>query len=81
MNFGLILKKSNKVWLIYTFDRVSGETVSCVWDKRNLKTARLLRKKLSRLGITFTRICTDDWKSFCTAFNADNHVIEKKNTV
>ncbi|MDR2926648.1 MAG: hypothetical protein LBV41_00340 [Cytophagaceae bacterium] len=81
MNFGLILKKSNKVWLIYTFDRVNGETVSYVWDKRNLKTARLLRKKLSELGITFTRIYTDDWKSFCTAFKAGNHVIGKKNTV
>jgi IS1 family transposase len=81
MNFELILKKSNKVWLIYIYDRESGEIAACVLGKRNLKTARLLRKKLSELGITFTRICTDDWKSFCTAFNADNHVIGKKNTM
>jgi IS1 family transposase len=59
--------------------RESGEIVAYVGGKRNLKTVRLLRKKLSELGITFTRICTDDWKSFCTAFNADNHVIGKKN--
>jgi IS1 family transposase len=73
-------KKSNKVWLIYAYDRASGEIVAYIWGKRDLKTARLLRKKLSKSGVTFTGICTDDWKSFSTAFNADSHVTGKENT-
>jgi hypothetical protein len=36
--------KKNKVWLIYAYDRESGEIVSFVWGKRELKTARTLRK-------------------------------------
>ena len=76
-----VQKKSNKVWLIYAYDRSSGEIVSYVWGKRNLKTARLLRKKLSDSGVTYTKICTDDWQSFVTAFKEDNHIIGKANTV
>jgi IS1 family transposase len=76
-----VQKKSNKVWLIYAYDRSNGEIVAYVWGKRNLKTARALRKKLSELGVTYTKICTDDWQSFVTTFKEDNHVIEKKNTV
>ena len=32
--------KSKKVWLIYAYDRTSGEIVGFVWGKRDLKTAR-----------------------------------------
>jgi len=74
-------KKTNKVWLIYAYHRESGEIVSYVWGKRNLKTAKLLRKKLSDTGITFDCIYTDDWQSFLGAFSTDNHIIGKANTV
>jgi hypothetical protein len=32
-------KKSNKIWLIYAYHRVSWEIVAYVWGKRDLKTA------------------------------------------
>jgi hypothetical protein len=38
-------KKKNKVWLIYAYHRTTGETVSYVWGKHNLKTAPDLKKK------------------------------------
>ncbi|MDR1129396.1 MAG: IS1 family transposase, partial [Prevotellaceae bacterium] len=38
-------KKSNKVWLIYAYHRDSGEIVAFVWGRRDLKTARELKKK------------------------------------
>ena len=74
-------KKSNKVWLLYAYYRESGEIVSYVWGKRNLKTARKLRKKLSDMGITFDSICTDEWQSFISAFSTDNHTVGKAHTV
>jgi IS1 family transposase len=74
-------KKSNKVWLIYAYDRESGEIVAYVWSKRNLKTARALWKKLTELGVSYRKICTDDWQSFVTVFKEDNHIIGKANTV
>jgi IS1 family transposase len=74
-------KKKNKVWLIYAYDRESGEIVSFVWGKRDLKTAQKLRKKLIAAGITYDRICTDNRESFVIAFQQDNHVIGKYHTV
>ena len=73
--------KKNKVWLIYAYHRASGEIVSFVWGKRNSKTAKKLRWKLSKLGVTFDVIYTDDWDSFRDAFSADNHITGKENTV
>jgi IS1 family transposase/transposase-like protein len=74
-------KKSNKIWLIYAYHRDSGEIVSFVWGKRDLKTANKLRKRLNRLGITYDRIGTDDWQSFITAFLEDTHDVGKEFTV
>ena len=73
--------KKNKVWLIYAYHRASGEIVSFVWGKRNAKTAKKLREKLSKLGVTFDVVYSDDWNSFRHAFSADNHIIGKENTV
>jgi transposase-like protein len=53
-------EKKNKVWLIYAYDRESGEIVSFAWGKRDLRTAKKLRKKLPTAGITYDRICTDN---------------------
>ncbi|MDR0393544.1 MAG: IS1 family transposase [Tannerella sp.] len=74
-------KKKNKVWLIYAYDRDSGEIVSFVWGKRDVKTAKKLRKKLLAAGIGYDRICTDNWESFIIAFRSDNHIIGKRHTV
>jgi IS1 family transposase len=73
--------KKNKVWLIYAYHRATGEIVAYAWGKRNLKTARELRKRIFDLGISFGSIATDNWDSFLTAFKEDNHIIGKKNTV
>jgi hypothetical protein len=70
-------KKKNKIWLIYVYDRESGEIVSFVWSKRDLKTANKLRKRLRAAGITYDSICSDNRESFIIAFKSDNHVIEK----
>jgi IS1 family transposase len=68
-------EKKNKVWLIYAHDRESGETVSFILCKRDLKTARKLLKKLLVSGISYDSICSDNWESFVIAFQSDNHVI------
>ena len=73
--------KQNKVWLIYAYHRATGEIVAWVWGKRDLKTAKKLRKKLSEMGVSFDCICTDNWDSFLTAFEGCNHLAGKKYTV
>ena len=73
--------KSNKVWLIYAYDRESGEIVSFVWGKRDLQTALELKKKLLDLGVTYGTIASDSWDSFITAFEGYNHLVGKRYTV
>jgi IS1 family transposase len=74
-------EKKNRFWLIYAYDRKSGETVAFVWGKRDLKTAKKLKNKLLKSGITYGQICTDNWESFVTTFKENNHVIGKMHTV
>jgi hypothetical protein len=62
-------KKKNKVWLIYAYQRESGEIVAsngkfAVWGKRDKKTAEKLRKRIKGLGISYDRVATDNWESF-----------------
>jgi IS1 family transposase len=54
--------------------------VGYVWGKRDLKTAKKLRKRIHRLGISYDRIATDDWNSFLSAFAEDKHDTGKKHT-
>lgn len=56
--------KSNKQWLIYAYDRESGEIVAYVWGKRDLATAKKLREKLIELSVSYDRIHIDSWDSF-----------------
>ena len=44
-----VQKKNNKQWLIYAYDRETGEIIAYVWGKRDLRTAKKLRKKLKEL--------------------------------
>ncbi len=73
--------KGRKLWLIYAYDRLTGEIVAWVWGKRNYKTAYRLREKLNHLNISFGTVYTDDWRAFKKTFINDNHKIGKKNTV
>jgi len=50
------------------YDREIREIITYVWGKRDLKTAKKLRKQLKELNITYASIATDDWKSFKTTF-------------
>ncbi|MDR2740837.1 MAG: IS1 family transposase, partial [Treponema sp.] len=66
-------EKKNKVWLIYAYHRESEEIVAsnqrfAVWGKRDLKTAKKLRKRIKGLGISYDMVATDDWDSFFSAF-------------
>jgi transposase-like protein/IS1 family transposase len=69
--------KKNKLWLIYAYDRASGEIVAFAWGKRDLKTANKQRKRIKRLGITYGRIATDDGQSFITTFLQDTHDVAR----
>ena len=73
--------KKNKVWLIYAYHRDTGEIVGFAWGKRNLKTARKLRRKLLKSNISYGTICTDNWDSFITAFKENTHLVGKLYTV
>ena len=73
--------KASRQWLIYAYDRNSGEIVAYVWGNRSAKTANRLRNKLKRLGVTYDRIATDDWESFVKTFKTDNHNVGKQYTV
>ena len=76
-----VKNKKNKKWIIYAYHRQTGEIVAWVHGKRDARTANKLRKKLRKLGVTYTTIATDDWSSFKTTFKNDNHLIGKKFTV
>ena len=45
--------------MIYAYHRSTGEIVGFVWSKRDLKTAKKLRKKLAQSGVSYDYICTD----------------------
>jgi transposase-like protein len=51
-----VANKSNKIWLIYAYDRESGEIVCFVWGKRDLQTAMKLKKKLLDLQVYSLRL-------------------------
>jgi IS1 family transposase len=72
--------KRNKVWLIYAYHRESGEAVSFVWGRRDLKTAEKLRERLGALGVSYDRIAMDDWESFQTAFGGGSRDVGKRYT-
>jgi IS1 family transposase len=63
--------KRNKLWLIYAYHRETGEIVSYVWGKRDLKTAEELRRRLQHPGVSYDRIACDEWNSFLVAFGTE----------
>ncbi len=73
--------KNNKQWLIYAYHRETGEIVAYVWGKRDLATVQRLKTKLKQLGIHYTRIASDHWDSFITAFKNCKQSIGKFFTV
>ena len=73
--------KKTKVWLIYAYHRETGEIVAWEFGKRDYKTAKKLRAKITKLGLTFGTIATDNWDSFVKVFRCDNHTIGKEYTM
>jgi len=69
--------KQNKQWLIYAYHRESGAIVAYVWGKRDLATVQRLKARLKKLGVQYTRIASDHWDSFITAFKCCKQVIGK----
>jgi len=76
-----VYRKKRKVWLIYAYDRATNEIVAYVWGKRDLATVQRLKTKLKQLGIHYTRIASDHWDSFITAFKNCKQSIGKLFTV
>ena len=76
-----VYRKKRKAWLIYAYDRVTGEIVAYVWGKRDLKTAKKLRARLKQLTVSYGSISMDNWDSFITAFKSDNKRIGKQHTI
>ena len=73
--------KKNKQWLIYAYHRETGEIAAYVWGKRDLATVQRLKAKLKQLGVHYTRISSDHWDSFVTAFKNCKQSIGKFFTV
>ncbi|MFH4138874.1 IS1-like element ISPa14 family transposase, partial [Acinetobacter baumannii] len=67
--------------MIYAYHRETGEIVAYVWGKRDLATVQRLKAKLKQLGIHYTRIASDHWDSFITAFKNCKQSIGKFFTV
>jgi hypothetical protein len=66
-------KKKNKARLMYAYDRETGEMAVpilrfAVWGKRDLKTAKRLRKRLKRLGISCCSGSGRRWEPFSFGF-------------
>jgi IS1 family transposase len=55
--------------------------VAYVWGKRDIKTAKKLKRRIKRLGISYDQIATDGWDSFLTTFGEDPHIVGKAYTV
>jgi IS1 family transposase len=76
-----VKSKACKKRLIYAYDRDSGEIAAYVWGGRSAKTAKRLREKLEKSGVTYSRIAIDDWESFIKTFNSGAHDVGKAHTV
>ena len=73
--------RKNKVRLIYACRRETGEIPAHVWGKRNFKTAKKLRDKSDELNVGFDTVYSDARESFLKAFENDNLIVGKKNTI
>jgi hypothetical protein len=57
-------KKKNKVRLIYAYRRESGEIAAYVMEKRDIKTAEKLRKRIKEPGISYDRVVRTTGRAF-----------------
>ena len=73
-------KKKDKVWLIYAYHKETGEIVAWVFGKRNLLTAKRLRKRIEELGLSVGKYYMDNWRSFKRAFKGLKCIIGKEGT-
>jgi IS1 family transposase/transposase-like protein len=73
-------EKKQKCWLIYAYHRESGEIVAWVFGKRNLLTAKKLRKRIKELGLDIGKYFMDNWRSFKRAFKGLKCIVGKEGT-
>ena len=73
-------KKQHKQWLIYAYHRQTREIVAYVWGKRDLETAKTLRRRLKQRGVTYDYVAMDTWESFLSAFSEDKKLVGKEYT-
>jgi IS1 family transposase len=76
----MIALRKTEFWT-YVGEIVASNQRFAVWEKRYLKTAKKLRKKIKQMGISCDRIATDDWDTFIAAFAEDNHKTGKEHTM
>lgn len=57
------------------------EIVTHVWAKRDITIVQRLKEKLKQLSIHYTRISSNQWDSFITAFKACQQSIGKFLTI
>jgi IS1 family transposase len=78
-------KKANKLWLVYTYRRETGEIVTYVMEdgwrgdgkQRSIKTVEKLMEKLKSLGAGYGSIAVDTWESFTASFKEDEYLAGK----
>ena len=59
----------------------TGEIVTYVWGKRAIAIVQRLKEKLKQLSIHYTRISSNQWDSFITAFKDWQQSIGKLFTI
>ena len=59
----------------------TGEIVTYVWGKRDITIVQRLKEKLKQLSIHYTRISSNQWDSFITAFKDCQQSIGKFFTI
>lgn len=72
--------KKNKLWLIYAYDGIGKEVVAYQWGKRNRETVSLLKRKIQKLGVSFSVVYTDKWNGFISVFKDCLHLRGKRYT-
>jgi len=73
--------KENKLWLLYVYSSETGEIICYVFGRRNLKTARKLKQKLSELCISYETTCSGNWRGFVVVLGGVSRRVGKEYTV
>jgi IS1 family transposase len=67
--------------LIYAYHRETGEIVTYVWGRRDIKTVEKLKERLKSLGVRCGSVAADAWERFISAFKGERHLAGKRYTM